>query len=77
MSSITFTATVLGSIIGHIPSLRIMISNWRGKDRATKSGKNGGGDVDKDDIALVDVGEGGGGRRLRSNTDDLPRAEIL
>ena len=77
VSSITFTATVLGAIIGQIPSLRIMISSWRGKGRTSKSGKKGGGDADKDDIALVDVGEGGGVRRLRTNTDDLGPAEIL
>ena len=77
VSSITFTATLLGAIIGQIPRLRIMISNWRGKGGVTKSGKNGGGDVNKDEIALVEIGKGGGGRRLRSNTEDLPRAEIL
>ena len=82
ISSITFTATVLGAIIGQIPALRLMVANWRGKGGASKSGKNGGGnrrsrgDMDSDDIALVNMG-GGGPRRQRTDTEDLPRAEIL
>ena len=81
VSSITFTATVLGAIIGQIPALRLVVSNWRGKSSGSKGGKNGGGnrrsrgDMDSDDIALVNMGDGG--RRQRTDTEDLPRAEIL
>lgn len=80
VSSITFTATVLGAIIGQIPALRLMVADWRGKGSGPKSGKNGGGnrrsrgDLDSDDIALVNMGDGG---RRRTDTEDLPRAEIL